>query len=46
MAKVSLTEDTYTDSVQNDTYDMRKVIFLNQTGTVSIKAASKGYSIN
>jgi len=42
MARVSLVNNTYAESVLNNRYDVRNIKFLDQTGTVYINAVTNG----
>lgn len=43
MARISLVNASYAETVVENRYDVRRVRFLDKTGTVYIKANSKGY---
>ena len=43
MARISLVNNSYSEAVVDNRYDVRRVRFLDQTGTVNIKANNKGY---
>jgi len=42
MAKVNLVNNSYTEAVLDNRYDVRSLKFLDQTGTVYINAVTKG----